>query len=170
MMWALPLAGMALGALRGNSQAKRQQAIEDDSRKQLAAQQKYSPWTGRTNFSQIQYAGSTPFDAALGGGLQGGIAGASLSQGIEGATSASASPMSPSGSSYLGGSKLAAGLGNSAPVATNAAAQTAAQSPSYLGMSGEFGQESPYLQQQQAPSLYKNSPWSMMSSRGGYSR
>lgn len=172
MLWALPLAGMALGALRGNAQAKRQQAIEDDSRKQLAAQQRYSPWTGRSNFSQIQYAGATPFDATLGGGLQGGIAGASLSQGIEGAAgSAGASPMSPSGGSYLDGSKMAADLGSSAPVATNAAAQTASTSPSYLGMSGDFGQESPYLQQQQAPSLYKNSTWPMMSSgRGGYSR
>ncbi len=90
MLWALPLAGMALGALRGNAQAKRQQAIEDDSRKQLAAQQRYSPWTGRSNFSQIQYAGATPFDATLGGGLQGGIAGASLSQGIEGAATQTA--------------------------------------------------------------------------------
>lgn len=82
LMAGLALGGLALGALRGNQQAKRQAEIEDQTRKMHAAQVRYSPWTGRQSFTPIQYAQNSQFDAMLGGGLQGAGTGLALGQGI----------------------------------------------------------------------------------------
>lgn len=85
----------ALGAYKGQKQAERQQQVEDDSRKQLAAQIKYSPWTGRSSFSPIQYAQTSAADGLIGGGLQGGLSGAAMGQNFEAASAQNAKQMSP---------------------------------------------------------------------------
>lgn len=82
LMAGLALGGLALGAIKGNQQAKRQAEIEDQTRKMHAAQVRYSPWTGRTSFTPIQFAQDTQFGAMLGGGLQGAGTGLALGQGI----------------------------------------------------------------------------------------
>lgn len=96
-MLPLILAGgmAALGAYRGKKQAERQQEVEADSRRQLAAQQRYSPWTGRTSFTPIQYAGQDATSAMIGGGLQGGMTGAAFGQGINSAMAPSTPTQSP---------------------------------------------------------------------------
>ena len=79
---ALGLGMAALGAYKGKKQADRQAEIEADSRRQHAAQVRYSPWTGRQSFSPIQYASTGATDAMIGGGLQSGMTGAALGQGL----------------------------------------------------------------------------------------
>lgn len=83
MWWMIPAAMAALGAAKGSSQAKRQQEVEDQTRKQRAAEIRYSPWTGMQSFTPIQHAGDSG-GMILGGALQGFGGGALLGQSLGG--------------------------------------------------------------------------------------
>lgn len=169
---ALGLGMAALGAYKGKKQADRQAEIEADSRRQHAAQVRYSPWTGRQSFSPIQYASTGATDAMIGGGLQGGMTGAAFAQGLGAGEAAETAASSAGTQSYLGGNKMSADLGKSAfnsstmPAAGGMGAGMGAGAAPMGGASGGYlggGQSmtdpnNPFMQQQ-APSLYGASSW-----------
>jgi len=177
-MLAATAAATALGAYRAKKQSDRAQDIEADSRKQRAAQIKYSPWTGRENFSNIQYAGGDQTADMIGGGLQGGMTGAAFAQGLGAGKAAETAASSAGTQSYLGGNKMSADLGKSAfnsstmPAAGGMGAGMGAGAAPMGGASGGYlggGQpltdpNNPFMQQQ-APSLYGASPWPRMAGR-----
>ena len=168
----------ALGAYRGKKQADRQAEVESDSRRQRAAQIRYSPWTGRQSFSDIQYAGSGATDAMLGGALQGGMSGAAFGQGLSSMSAgADTAAKTAGGQSYLGGNQMSADLGKSSfntstmPTAGGmgeapmAGASMGAAPGGYLGGGQSLADpNNPYMQQQ-APSLYGASLWPRMAGR-----
>lgn len=86
MFW-VPLAMAAMGAVQGKKRAEREADIESQSRKMRAAEQQYSPWTGRTSFTPVQYATTGAGDAMMSGALAGGLSGASLGNALGGAFS-----------------------------------------------------------------------------------
>lgn len=74
MLWALPLAGAAIGAIQGSNQRKAQQ----DYNKSQAEIHRYSPWTGMQGKTQAVTA------SGFGGALQGGLTGAGMAQSFGG--------------------------------------------------------------------------------------
>lgn len=78
-MWPVLAAMTGVGLLRGHQQQKRQEAIEDQTRKMRAAEIRYSPWTGMGPSTQIRHA-ADPFSSVLGSGLQGFGSGLMLNQ------------------------------------------------------------------------------------------
>lgn len=90
--------GAGLGAVQGRAKAAHASDVERETRNARSAEQRYSPWTGHAPSTQIQYANGSEFSGMLGGGLQGGMAGASLGQNIASA----ATPTQPQPSLYGG--------------------------------------------------------------------
>lgn len=129
MSWGAVLGSLGAvgGALRGIDQQKRAQAEEDATKKLAAETARYSPWTGMTP-QAIHWNNQTPFGAAIGGGLQGGLAAAQL------------------------GASLGTGgmAGAAAPMAMGAGQQSSALAPNVMQ-----GQQSPWSQMQK-PNYFGN--------------
>jgi hypothetical protein len=78
------LAGAGIGLLKGKMDADRAKDVEGQTRMMRASEQRYSPWTGITDFTPVRPAGSA-FGTMLGTGTQGAIAGGMLGSGFGGA-------------------------------------------------------------------------------------
>lgn len=83
MAWVI-VGTMGAGALMSMHKEKQRADAAANLQKQSAqlraAQVRYSPWTERTNFSDVQFGDSNA--DLIGSGLQGGIGGAMAGQGI----------------------------------------------------------------------------------------
>lgn len=94
MIWAIPAAMAAVGALQGASKNRRANEIEDADRKLAAETARYSPWTGMTP-QQIRRNQGSMFGDVLGGGMSGFTGGMMLGQGIGGGGTSSFGTAAP---------------------------------------------------------------------------